>query len=48
MGNDGVPLFVRKCVEMIEGRGMTTVGLYRVSGKKEDILALQDKYDQSQ
>lgn len=44
--NDGVPLFVRKCVELIESRGMTSVGLYRVSGKKEDCLALQDRYDQ--
>lgn len=44
--NGGVPLFVRKCVEIIENRGMTAVGLYRISGKKEDILALQDIYDQ--
>lgn len=51
VGSDGVPEFLRKCVDFIEsggGKGMNTVGLYRVSGKKDDILALQDKYDQGE
>ena len=43
-----MPLFVRKCVEMLENRGMTAVGLYRISGKKEDILTLQDIYDRGE
>ena len=51
VGSDGVPEFIRKCVDFIEhggGKGMDTVGLYRVSGKKDDILALQEKYDQGE
>lgn len=44
--NDGVPVFIHKCVAMIEGTGIKMVGLYRVSGKKEDCLTLQDKFDQ--
>lgn len=46
-----MPDFVRKCVDFIEsdgGKGISTVGLYRVSGKKDDILALQEKYDQGE
>ena len=43
---DGVPLFVKKCVQVIEERGLKAEGIYRVSGKKEDCLALQEKYDE--
>ena len=44
--SDGVPLLVKKCVHIIEENGLKTEGIYRVSGKKEDIMALQDKYDE--
>ena len=44
--SDGVPLLVKKCVQIIEERGLKTEGVYRVSGKKEDIMSLQEKYDQ--
>ncbi len=44
--SDGVPVFVHKCVQFIETNGIQMVGLYRVSGKKDDCLALQEKYDQ--
>ena len=44
--SDGVPLLVKKCVQIIEEKGLTTEGIYRVSGKKEDIMSLQDKYDE--
>lgn len=43
---DGVPSFVRKCVEQIEVKGIMIEGIYRVSGKREDCLTLQEKYDQ--
>ena len=46
MEEDGVPLFVKKCVQVIEERGLKAEGIYRVSGKKEDCLALQEKYDE--
>ena len=44
---EGVPVFVKKCVAFLEGgKGLTAEGLYRVSGKKDDCLALQDLFDQ--
>ena len=46
MEEDGVPQFVKKCVQLIEERGLKSEGIYRVSGKKEDCLTLQEKYDQ--
>ena len=44
--SDGVPLLVKKCVQLIEEHGLKSEGIYRVSGKKEDILSLQEKYDE--
>ena len=41
-----MPSFVKKCVTIVERDGMNTEGLYRISGKKEDIMILQEKYDQ--
>ncbi len=41
----GVPVFVRKCVELIEKEGIKTEGIYRVPGKKEHVLLLQDKFE---
>ncbi len=46
IGEDGVPVFVKKCVELIESGGLKAEGIYRVSGKKEDCLALQEKFDE--
>ena len=42
----GVPVFVRKCVEFVEREGLQAVGLYRVPGKKENVLLLQDKFEE--
>ena len=44
--SDGVPVFIKKCVQIIEDRGLKAEGIYRVSGKKEDCLTLQGKYDE--
>ena len=44
--SDGVPMFVKKCVQIIEEKGLKTEGVYRVSGKKDDVMALQEKYDE--
>lgn len=43
---DGVPKLVKACASFIEKEGLTTEGIYRVSGKKEDIMVFQEKYDQ--
>ena len=44
--SDGVPVFVKKCVQIIEERGLKAEGIYRVSGKKEDCLTLQERFDE--
>ncbi|KAM4642276.1 rho GTPase-activating protein 35-like isoform 1-T1 [Discoglossus pictus] len=43
-----IPLFLEKCVEYIEttGEGMTTEGIYRVSGNKSEMESLQRQFDQ--
>lgn len=46
--NDGVPIFVRKCVDIIESGGIKSVGIYSLSGKREDCLTLKERFDQGQ
>ncbi len=47
VGEDGVPSFIRQCVEIIEQHGgLDMEGIYRLSGKKEACLELQDKFDE--
>ncbi|KAK0148079.1 Rho GTPase-activating protein 5 [Merluccius polli] len=41
-----VPLFIEKCVGYIERIGLTTEGLYRVSGNKTDQDNIQKQFDQ--
>uniref|UniRef100_A0A8C5WK80 Rho GTPase-activating protein 35 n=1 Tax=Leptobrachium leishanense TaxID=445787 RepID=A0A8C5WK80_9ANUR len=43
-----IPIFIEKCVEYIEttGEGMTTEGIYRVSGNKSEMDSLQRQFDQ--
>ncbi|KAJ3613448.1 hypothetical protein NHX12_019697 [Muraenolepis orangiensis] len=41
-----IPLFVEKCVGYIERTGLTTEGLYRVSGNKTDQDNIQKQFDQ--
>ena len=43
---DGIPVFVRQCVDAVERNGLDMEGIYRVSGKKDDCLLLQDKFDE--
>ncbi len=45
---EGVPVFVRKCVEFVEREGLRSEGIYRVPGKKDNVLLLQDKYEESE
>lgn len=39
-----VPVLVVRCVREVERRGLTDVGLYRVSGADKDIKELKDKF----
>ncbi len=41
-------MFVRKCVEFVEREGLRSEGIYRVPGKKDNVLLLQDKYEESE
>ncbi|XP_062325599.1 rho GTPase-activating protein 5 [Osmerus eperlanus] len=40
-----IPLFIEKCVDYIERTGLTTEGLYRVSGNKTDQDNIQKQFD---
>jgi len=44
--NASVPLVVRKCVEEIERRGLTTQGLYRISGNARRKKQLHAQFDE--
>ena len=48
VAEDGVPVFVRQCAKLIIAQGLLMEGIYRVSGKKEICLNLQDSFDQGQ
>ncbi|XP_077587154.1 rho GTPase-activating protein 5 [Stigmatopora nigra] len=41
-----IPHFIEKCVDYIERTGLTTEGLYRVSGNKTDQDNIQKQFDQ--
>ncbi|KAM3910498.1 rho GTPase-activating protein 35 [Leptodactylus fuscus] len=41
-----IPVFIEKCVEYIETTGMSTEGIYRVSGNKSEMDSLQRQFDQ--
>ena len=40
-----VPKIVSECVQDLESRGMTSQGIYRVSGHSSEILELKEKYN---
>ena len=40
-----IPAYVEQCVELIEEKGIRQLGIYRVSGKKDDVLELHAKFD---
>ena len=40
-----MPRFIKQCTTIIEEKGLKLEGIYRVSGKKDVCLALQDQYD---
>ncbi|XP_041092222.1 rho GTPase-activating protein 35-like [Polyodon spathula] len=40
-----IPLFIEKCIRYIEATGISTEGIYRVSGNKAEMESLQRQFD---
>lgn len=40
-----IPAYVEQCAQLIEDNGIKQLGIYRVSGKKDDVLELHAKFD---
>lgn len=41
-----VPKIISECIQDLESRGMSSQGIYRVSGHSSEILELKDKYNE--
>ncbi|XP_048016328.1 rho GTPase-activating protein 35 [Megalobrama amblycephala] len=41
-----IPLFIEKCIRYIETTGLSTEGIYRVSGNKAEMESMQRQFDQ--
>ncbi|KAJ3591461.1 hypothetical protein NHX12_009406 [Muraenolepis orangiensis] len=41
-----IPVFIEKCIRFIETTGLTTEGIYRVSGNKAEMESMQRQFDQ--
>ncbi|XP_051966425.1 rho GTPase-activating protein 35-like [Xyrauchen texanus] len=41
-----IPLFIEKCIRYIETTGLSTEGIYRVSGNKAEMETMQRQFDQ--
>uniref|UniRef100_A0A8C2CAS1 Rho GTPase activating protein 35a n=1 Tax=Cyprinus carpio TaxID=7962 RepID=A0A8C2CAS1_CYPCA len=41
-----IPLFIEKCIRYIEATGLSTEGIYRVSGNKAEMESMQRQFDQ--
>ncbi|KAM6973554.1 rho GTPase-activating protein 35 [Aplochiton taeniatus] len=41
-----IPVFIEKCIRFIETTGITTEGIYRVSGNKAEMESMQRQFDQ--
>lgn len=42
-----VPFIITSCVREVERRGMTEVGIYRVSGSASDLARLKKSFESS-
>lgn len=40
-----IPNVIRECVCQVESRGMDSLGIYRMSGKQEEISTIKDSYN---
>lgn len=45
VGDDGVPLFIKKCIEFIEFEGLDAEGIYRVPGNRAHVDAFVQKFN---
>ncbi|XP_065137652.1 rho GTPase-activating protein 35 isoform X1 [Paramisgurnus dabryanus] len=43
-----IPFFIEKCIRYIEATGLSTEGIYRVSGNKAEMESMQRQFDQDQ
>ena len=43
-----IPVYVEQCARIIEEQGIRQLGIYRVSGKKDDVLELHAKFDEGE
>ncbi|XP_058678838.1 rho GTPase-activating protein 35 [Ammospiza caudacuta] len=41
-----IPVFIERCIQYIEATGLSTEGIYRVSGNKSEMESLQRQFDQ--
>lgn len=44
IGDDGIPLFIKRCIEFIEFEGLDAEGLYRVPGNRAHVDAFVQKF----
>lgn len=47
VGDDGVPLFIRRCIEFIEYEGLDAEGIYRVPGNRAHVDAFVQKFKEN-
>lgn len=44
IGQDGIPLFIKRCIEFIESEGLDAEGIYRVPGNRAHVDAFVQKF----
>lgn len=44
IGDDGIPLFIKRCIEFIELEGLDAEGIYRVPGNRAHVDAFVQKF----
>lgn len=47
IGEDGVPLFIKRCIEFIESEGLDAEGIYRVPGNRAHVDAFVQKFKEN-
>lgn len=47
VGDDGIPLFIKRCIEFIEFEGLDAEGIYRVPGNRAHVDAFVQKFKEN-
>jgi hypothetical protein len=47
LGDDGIPLFIKCCIEFIESEGLEAEGIYRVPGNRAHVDAFVQKFKEN-